>query len=55
MPAEQTVLARIRQLCAADQSARVIAETLTREGLTPKRGGRWHPETIRRIIARMAN
>jgi DNA invertase Pin-like site-specific DNA recombinase len=54
-PAEQAVRARILGLRAAGQSVRAIADTLTGEGLTPKRGGQWHPETIRRILVRAAN
>jgi DNA invertase Pin-like site-specific DNA recombinase len=54
-PAEQAVLARIRELRAGGLSVRMIADTLTSEGLKPKRGGEWHPETIRRILARAAN
>lgn len=49
------MLARIRQLRTADRSVRVIAETLTSEGLKLKRGGRWHRETVRRIITRMSD
>jgi DNA invertase Pin-like site-specific DNA recombinase len=52
VPDEQAALARIRELRAAGNSVRAIAEQLTGEGFTPKRGGRWHPETIRRILAR---
>ena len=52
VPAEQRTLARIRELRAAGQSIRQIADTLTAEGYTSKRGGRWHVETVRRILAR---
>lgn len=48
--AEQATLARIRDLRAESCSIRVIGETLTAEGFTPKRGGQWHAETIRRIL-----
>lgn len=51
-PGEQAVLVRVRALRGEGQSIRLIADTLTAEGLTPKRGGQWHPETLRRIIAR---
>ncbi len=51
-PAEQAALALIRQLRTAGQSVRSIAATLTAEGHQPKRGGQWHPETVRHILAR---
>jgi DNA invertase Pin-like site-specific DNA recombinase len=51
-PAEQVALARIRQLRAVGSSIRQIAVTLTAEGHRPKRGERWHPEIVRRILAR---
>jgi DNA invertase Pin-like site-specific DNA recombinase len=54
-PAEQAVRTRILELRAARQSVRAIADTLTAEGHKPKRGGQWHPETIRRILARAAD
>jgi Resolvase, N terminal domain/Recombinase len=53
-PSEQAALARIRQLRATGQSVRAIAAVLTDEGHQPKRGGQWHPETVRRICARIA-
>jgi DNA invertase Pin-like site-specific DNA recombinase len=49
---EQTARERILTLRAAGQSVRAIADTLTAEGHKPKRGGAWHPETIRRILTR---
>ncbi len=54
-PGEQAVRARILELRTAGQSFRVIADTLTSEDLKPKRGGEWHPETIRRILTRAAS
>ena len=54
-PAEQAALARARQLRAAGASMRAIADTLTVEGHTPKRGGRWHPPTVQRMLARAAD
>jgi DNA invertase Pin-like site-specific DNA recombinase len=53
-PSEQVALARMRQLRAAGQSVRAIAAVLTNEGHQPKRGGQWHPESIRRILTRTA-
>lgn len=51
-PSEQAALTRIRQLRGQGASVRAIAATLTAEGHQPKRGGQWHPETVRRILAR---
>lgn len=53
-PTEAAAVARIRQLRAQGASVRAIAAALTAEGHRPKRGGQWHPETVRRIIARAA-
>lgn len=50
--AEQAAVRRIGELRAGGASVRVIAEQLTAEGFTPKRGGQWHPETVRRVLAR---
>lgn len=50
---EQATLDRIRELHTADASLRQIAATLTAEGYRPKRSDRWHPETLKRIIARL--
>lgn len=49
---EQAALERIRQLHGEGRSLREIAATLTAEGYKPKRSDRWHPETLKRIIAR---
>jgi DNA invertase Pin-like site-specific DNA recombinase len=49
---EQAVLARISDLYRQGLSLRGIAERLDSEGFSPKRGGSWHSETIRRIVAR---
>ena len=50
---EQAAVARICQLRAEGHSVRAIAAALTGEGHRPKRGGQWHPETVRRIISRV--
>jgi hypothetical protein len=34
----------------ANYSLRKIAEELTLRGLTPKRGGTWHPNQIRELL-----
>ncbi len=47
---EQTTVARVRQLDAEGLSLRQIAERLEQEGLRPKRGERWHPVQISRVL-----
>lgn len=51
--AEQETLRRIADLRRDGRSLREIADTLTTEGRLPKRGARWHPETLRRVVARL--
>ncbi|MFE1028272.1 recombinase family protein [Streptomyces sp. NPDC058818] len=49
---EQAGRARARQLRDEDElSFRQIAAVLEAEGVQPKRGTRWHPETVRRMLA----
>lgn len=50
---EAATLARIRELHAANASLRDMAAALTAEGHRPKRADRWHPESLRRIVARL--
>jgi DNA invertase Pin-like site-specific DNA recombinase len=50
--AEQVVLARIQQLHAEGSSLRTIAAALEAEGHRPRRGQRWHPNTLARILER---
>ena len=50
---EQVVLARIAALRASGASLRTVAAVLTTEGHQPKRGTRWHVESIRRICQRL--
>ncbi|MFD7676576.1 recombinase family protein [Streptomyces anulatus] len=53
---EQAGRARARQLRDEEElSFRGIAAALEAEGLSPKRGERWHPETVRRMLANMAD
>lgn len=53
---EQAGRARARQLRDEEElSFRGIAAALEAEGLRPKRGERWHPETVRRMLANMAD
>ncbi len=50
---EAATVERIRELHAAGASLRQIAAVLTEEGHQTKRGGRWHPETLRKVVARL--
>jgi DNA invertase Pin-like site-specific DNA recombinase len=52
-PAEQQVIARIRELHTGGASLRQIARTLNAEGLRPRRGRRWQDRTVARIVARL--
>jgi DNA invertase Pin-like site-specific DNA recombinase len=52
---QQVTVRRIAALRSEGASLRAIAEALAAEGFTPKRGGRWHTETIRRICRRLDN
>lgn len=50
---EQAALARIGALHEAGKSLREIIAVLDAEGHRPKRGGRWHPESLARIVRRL--
>jgi DNA invertase Pin-like site-specific DNA recombinase len=50
--AEQVTLALIRQRAQAGDSLREIATRLERDGHRPRRGTRWHPNVVRRILVR---
>jgi DNA invertase Pin-like site-specific DNA recombinase len=50
---EQATIARIRELHSSGHSLRSMAAVLTAEGHRPKRSDRWHPESLKRIIARL--
>lgn len=50
---EQRAIARMVELRAAGHSLRQIARQLDEEELAPKRGARWHTETVRRVLARV--
>ncbi len=52
-PDEQAAVQRIVGLRADGASLRQIAVTLTAEGLTPKRGGSWHPQQVARVLDRV--
>lgn len=50
---EQATIARIRELHSTGHSLRSIAAVLSAESRRPKRGDRWHPATLAKIIARL--
>jgi DNA invertase Pin-like site-specific DNA recombinase len=52
-PAEQQVIARIRELHTGGVSLRQIARTLNAEGVRPRRGKRWQDRTVAKIVARL--
>src|SRR6478735_8001266 len=52
-PAEQAALVRIAELRASGATLREIARELDSTGHKPKRGERWHPESVRRIVERL--
>jgi len=52
---EQRAVARIRELDAAGESLRSIVAALTAEGHKSKRGGKWYPATVQRVLARQAS
>ena len=47
-------VARIQELAAHGLTLRAIASILEAEGIQTLRGGRWAPETIRKVLARAA-
>lgn len=49
---EQDTLSRARKLQRSGASIRAIAATLTSEGRRTKRGTRWHPTTVARVLRR---
>jgi DNA invertase Pin-like site-specific DNA recombinase len=51
-PAEQAALIRIAELHGQGRSLRAIAAVLEAEGHRPRRGQRWHPNTLARILER---
>ena len=52
-PAEHAALVRIAELRASGATLREIARELDSNGHKPKRGERWHPESVRRIVERL--
>jgi site-specific DNA recombinase len=49
-PAEQAVAAKARALRARGLALRSIGAELTRRGLLPRSGGRWHAETVAGLL-----
>lgn len=49
-PREQEALKLITRLRKRKVSLRKIGEILTEQGFTPKKGGIWHPQTIKQIL-----
>jgi len=50
-PGEARAVALVRALRAEGLTLRAIGERLAAEGLRPRGGDRWHPDTIARIAA----
>lgn len=53
-PTEQNVIQLMMEMREAGLSFRRIAEQLNSDGFVAKRGGRWHPQSVARVIARDA-
>ena len=49
---EQATLSRIREMYNEGKSYRAMAETLTAEGVKPRRGRAWHPGVLTRLVGR---
>jgi DNA invertase Pin-like site-specific DNA recombinase len=54
-PAEAEAVALILAMHGDGKSTRTIAAELDSRGMRPKRGERWHSETVRRVIVREAS
>lgn len=50
VPGEQQVIRMILSMRDQGLSLRMIVEELKEKGFYPKRGGKWHPTTIQRVI-----
>jgi DNA invertase Pin-like site-specific DNA recombinase len=44
----------LAELAGSGMTTRQIAAELTARGITTPRGGRWHPQTVRRVMERVA-
>jgi hypothetical protein len=49
--AEQAVIAEVLSMRARGLTLRAIGTELTRQGITPRNGGRWHPVRVFRVQA----
>lgn len=49
---EMATLDRVDELLAEGYTLRLVAAILTEEGYQTKRGGKWHPQTIKRLQGR---
>jgi DNA invertase Pin-like site-specific DNA recombinase len=54
-PSEQKIVKLVRRLRDEGLSLRVIAAELDARGLRPRRGKRWYPTTIKKIVERTPN
>lgn len=54
-PSEAPVVDAVRELAARGIGPRGICRDLAARGLVPRSGGSWHPETVRRIVAYLAD
>jgi len=49
-PQEQRVVLKMIEMRDAGSSLRDIVDGLNRAGVPSKRGGRWHPQTVARVL-----
>lgn len=54
LPGEAGVLDRITAMRAAGESCAAITSRLNQEGIAPRRGRKWHPHAVSRILQRVA-
>jgi DNA invertase Pin-like site-specific DNA recombinase len=52
LPGEREVLDRMEALRTGGATLTLIAETLNTDGVTPRRGTKWHPMAVARILSR---
>jgi len=52
LPGEAETLKRIQEIRAEGKSFQSIAEALNAAGVTPRRGSKWHPFAVARILQR---
>ena len=53
-PEEQSILSRIARMNKGGMSFSAIARALQGEGIATKKGGRWHPQTIKNFLREIA-